>query len=420
MKTNDIIKILKENKKIADYELTVTEKKSRELFYVLKNLEINRATEITKNRITVYVDKKDKRGSTTIMITSSDDEKSVVKKVNDAVVKASQALNPYFPLQNKTVNIKEKCEFKEDLNEVALKIGNAVFKADVYKEGWINSTEIFVSKYTKHFINSKGINHSYEFLRCEVEVIPTWSNGKEEFELYKFFESAKPDYKLVTKEVEEILELAKNRSIAKKIDEVKLPKNLKVLIQGDMLNNLVWNFASELSYRANYYKVNHYQLKDEISGVPFDITLKGVDKKCSNSCPFDQNGVVLENKKIIKSGKAVSLWGDMQHAHYLDNAATGKYSILDLKGTELDYETDKHLIISNFSSPQLDENSGYWGGEVRLALYFDGKKYIPVSNFSISGNIFEDVKKMHVSKEKAAQPDYTGPRYLIFEGLNIF
>ena len=43
MKKNDIIKCLKANKDVTDYELVITDKDSRELFYVLKHLEINRA-----------------------------------------------------------------------------------------------------------------------------------------------------------------------------------------------------------------------------------------------------------------------------------------------------------------------------------------------------------------------------------------
>ena len=38
------------------------------------------------------------------------------------------------------------------------------------------------------------------------------------------------------------------------------------------------------------------------------------------------------------------------------------------------YKKKPHLIIETFSAPQLESDSGYWGGEVRLARYYDGKK----------------------------------------------
>lgn len=43
MKKKDIINCLKANTKISDYELIISDKDSRELFYVLDHLEINRA-----------------------------------------------------------------------------------------------------------------------------------------------------------------------------------------------------------------------------------------------------------------------------------------------------------------------------------------------------------------------------------------
>ena len=55
---------------------------------------------------------------------------------------------------------------------------------------------------------------------------------------------------------------------------------------------------------------------------------------------------------------------------------------------------EPYLEILGFSAFQLDSFSGFYGGEVRLALYFDGKKLTPVSGFSISGNLFDDFKNM--------------------------
>ena len=90
-----------------------------------------------------------------------------------------------------------------------------------------------------------------------------------------------------------------------------------------------------------------------------------------------------------------------------------------LNGERSEYKDDKHIIIESFSAPQMESNTGYWGGEVRLARYYDGEKYIPLTGFSISGNIYEDLKKLELSKENGALPNYSGPKYLIFKGINI-
>lgn len=421
MKRNDIIKCLKANKKISDYELSIVSKDSRELFYVLDHLEINRAVKVENASVKVYVSNNKTTGSSTVAITAADDKKTLTDKLNKAVLKAKQAKNNYYPLAEKTKNIKDVKTSKRNLNDIASNVAKAVFKADKYKNGWINSTEIFISEFKNEFINSKGINHITNSFKIEVECIPTWSNKKEEFELYKFYQSGKIDYKQITKQIDEILTLAKYRSEAKTLKEVKMPKNLKVLVKNDMRDVIVDNLANQLTYRSLYMKDNHYVINDVVSDNKFDLVMKGSINGCTASKKYDAHGVVLGSKKVIDKGVVKSNFGDIQFGYYLkEKNITGNYPVCQLKAQgDNSYKKEKHLIIENFSAPQLEEDSGYWGGEVRLARYFDGKKYIPLTGFSISGNIYNDIKDVKFSKENDQSSFYDGPKYMIFKGIEI-
>ncbi|MBR5342246.1 MAG: hypothetical protein IK151_10040 [Erysipelotrichaceae bacterium] len=420
MKKNEILACLKANKKISGYEVSIVNKDSRELFYVLDHLEINRAVKIENTAITVYVSDKKTTGSSTITLTAADDKDSLNKKLNSAISKAKTAKNEYYPLAPKTENIKEKIEIKKDLNEIASNVAKAVFKADTYKNGWINSTEIFVSRFNEEFINSNGIDHVSEHFKVEVECIPTWSNKKEEFELYKFHESNKADYNQITKEIDEILKMAKDRSQAVTLKDVKLPKDLKVLVKGEMVEDIVYNLAENLSYKNTYIKQNHYQINDKVSDNPFDLTMKAVVSGCSASRRYDSNGVLLKPVKLIKGGVAKNTYGDIRFGYYLkEKKISGNLPVCELKADGVDIGKEKHLLVEAFSSPQMEEDSGYWGGEIRLAKYFDGKKYIPLTGLSISGNIYEDIKKVEFSKETTASKYYKGPKYMIFKGIEI-
>ena len=420
MKKNEIISCIKANKQITDYELTIQKKNGRELFYVLDHLEINRAVKTSTVKIEVYVSDRKTTGSSTVTVTAADDAKSLASKLNKAVLKAKQARNAYYPLPEKTENIKEKKSTKRDLNEIAGKVAKAIFKADVYKNGWINSTEIFVSEFSDEFISSKGISHSSESFKIEVECIPTWSNKKEEFELYKFYESSKPDYKQITFEIDEILKLAKDRSNALTPKDISLPEDLKVLVKNDMLQVIVRTLSQDLTYRNVFMHQNHYSKKDEISKNPFDLIMKPVIPGCTASRKYDPNGIVLKPRKIISKGKASTYFGGQRFGSYLkENKITGSLPVCEVKAEGIPYKKEKHLIIETFSSPQMEEDSGYWGGEVRLARYFDGKKYIPLTGFSIAGNIYEDMKEIEFSKESAILRNYKGPKYFIFKNIKI-
>ncbi|MBR2577728.1 MAG: hypothetical protein IKE38_02240 [Erysipelotrichaceae bacterium] len=419
MKKNEIIKCLKANKQISDYQLIINTKDSRELFYVLDHLEINRAVKTTTTVINVYVSDGKYTGSSTVTVTSADDQRSLDKKIKDAVRKTKEARNPYYPLPDRQEEIKEKKAGKADLNAIGTDVAKAVFAADRYKDGWLNSTEIFVSDVETQFLDSKGTRHEAHRFNIGVEVIPTWSKDGEEIELYKYYESSAIDYKAITREIDELLQNARERANAVTPKEIGLPEDLKVLVKNDMLQLILDSISFDFNYQNIYFKENHYDLKDQISDTKLSLTLKPVIKGCARSARFDEDGIVLKSTKVIKDGKVDRLWGSNRFAYYLGKKATGNLPLMELDGPRSEYRREKHLIIENFSSPQLEETSGYWGGEVRLARYFDGKKYIPLTGFSISGNIYEDLKTVELSKEDDLLANYKGPKYMIFKGIKI-
>ena len=420
MKKSEILACLKACDRIDGYEVSLIDKDSRELFYVLDHMEINRAVKVRKVTVKVYVNGKNSVGSSNVIVTAADDEKTLSKKLRNAAKSAKAAQNPYFPLSEKGKDIRNVNKKKRDLNKIATKVAKAVFKADTHSDGWINSTEIFVSEYKEEFLNSNGVDHVNESFRIEVEVIPTWRNGKEEYELYRYIRTDKEDYKKITEEVEAILDKAKARSKALTLKDVKLPEDIDILVKEDMLEYLVENFADDLNYRSAFLKSQHYKKGDLISNTPFDLTMRPVVSGCSASSRFDSHGTVLSPVKLIKAGKANGTFGDIQFGYYnKEKKISGDLKVAQLDAEGVDYKKRPHLIIEYFSAPQLESDSGYWGGEVRLARYFDGKKYIPLTGFSISGNIFEDIKDVRFSRKQTVSTRYKGPEYMIFKGLKI-
>ncbi|MDO4197590.1 MAG: metallopeptidase TldD-related protein [Erysipelotrichaceae bacterium] len=421
MKTKDIISCLKANKAVTGYEIHLSHKESRELFYVLRHIEISRAVDTESCSIDIYVSNKKYTGSSGIVVTAADDEKSLNRKIKQAVTKAKQAKNRYYPLAEKTVNIKEDKPEDLDLNDIASKVAKAVFKADTYEEGHISSTEILVSRYKREFYNSNGIHHTSYRFRIQIELVPTWKNKKEEYEVYRFYETAKIDYKDIEREVKEVLLQSKARAEAKPLAKVKLPKNLPVVIQGEMRNMIAEQLSSEMTYMSQYTRNNHYAVNDEISRNPFTVTMKPVVKGAIRSSEYDGNGIVLKEKTIIRKGKACDTYGSLRFGTYLNaENITGSIPVCTIKADGVDFENTKHLLIEIFSSPQLESASGYWGGEVRLAKYYDGKKYIPLSGFSISGSLYDDIKNIRFSKTKTVDSSYSGPKYFIFDNISIF
>ena len=268
------------------------------------------------------------------------------------------------------------------------------------------------------FINSKDVRQYSERTNIEFEIIPSWRNENDEFELYKYYESNKLNEKEITEEVNNWLLLARDRSIAVKPSH--LDKNIPILLQGEMNDLIVGTIESNSDYMSSYLHTNHFNVGDEIASK-FDLTLKANIDGCFKSSYFDHNGVALSSKKLIKEGKLVDNYGDIRFGHYLNvKKVSGVYNVAEITNYDTyDYLSKPHIIIEHFSSPQMEDSSGYFGGEVRLARYFDGEKYIPLTSFTVSGNIYKSLKNMKFSNETTTTGLYKGPKYFIFNDLDI-
>lgn len=416
---NEIIHVLKNTKEISDYEILTSHKQSSELFFVAKKLEMNRATNTQTISIKVYCDVEDSRGSSTVVVTSADTLDSLQKKIQASIQKAKTALNPYYPLTSLQNSVHITQENPYTLNEIALKVADTIMQANDNKDACLNATEIFVSKLTNTFINSNDVNQYEENYQIEFEIIPTSSNGDEEYELYDYYKSDVLDVDAITQEVKDKLELVKQRVQAKHLSDVQIPKDIPVLMYGEMADVIVQGLLSNATYMAEVTKSNHYVVNDAISKTPFSLTLHGSIEGVSASKHFDEHGVTLTKHPLIQGGKLIDTFGDIQFGYYLKKQPSGNYMASLIESEGIDVTKQPHLIIDAFSAPQLEKSSGYFGGEVRLARYFDGEKYIPLTAFTVSGNLYKGLENVQFSKETATTNTYKGPKYFIFHALDF-
>ena len=420
MKLDKIISILDENAMIDDYVISLNRRKSSELFYAKKSLELNRFVEVESISVEIYVDHDEYRGSSNVVITAADNVSSFKRKLGAAIRKARAINNPWFPIAEKCADVDEGSLEEEDLNKLSAKAAKAIFKADNREDVWLSATEIFASIKEEEIITSKGNHHRHCKFELFIEVIPTVRHNDSEFEVYKAIRKGYVKQKEIEREIAETMDDALLRAKAHSLSEVEIDKDVLILIGGDMLENIVDGFASELSYRTIYNHQNHFIKGDEVADGSLNIKLDHYAKGCLSSKGFDKSGLKLTSKTIIRNGKAIGNYGELRYAHYLKKKATGNLPIIILGGEAVDYHHKKHLLIKNFSSPQYESSSGYFGGEVRLALYYDGNEYIPLTGFSIAGNIYNDIRNVKVSKEETIMSYYKGPKYLIFSNLSIY
>jgi PmbA protein len=177
----------------------------------------------------------------------------------------------------------------------------------------------------------------------------------------------------------------------------------------------------QMKYQG-YFDVNvGDKLQGDIEGDALNMSIKAKLDNSVFSAPCDADGFVLEDRIIISNGEVVSGYGSQRFASYLGEEPTGSYRNINVEGGSLTKEDMKkpHIELISFSDFQTNPLTGDFGGEIRLARYFDGDKYIPYYGGAITGNIKEIQGNFLLSEEIVEQNNYKGPKYIQFNDYTL-
>lgn len=430
MNEESIVKFLEGNKDVSAYKVVSVRTSSYELFYVQKKLETNRATDTVDYSVTVYVDQDKLRGSSTFSVYPYMDGEELSRKIQENVEAAKFALNPYYPLPEKEAALIPEPESnfsKKSFKDLAKDVKEAVFKADDVPNSSLSATEIFLYDTVTRLINSNGVDLSYHTYKGNIETIPNYVKKKDdEYELYKMIRFSSFDPDDITAQVKEVLSLVKARAEAVVPPSFKV--GTKVILQDEESAQVFRFFADDLSYANKYNHMNRSEIGDSVqgehvTGTKLDLKLVPSYPNAMNSRAVDGDGVVLHEVSLVEDGIARNRFGSYRYGYYLgEKRPTGDVPVIVVKeGTVSVQEMEKepYLRCVRFSGMQLNPNSGFIGGEVRLGFYFDGEKEIPVTGISISGDIHALKGSIVYSRETVTLPSYHGPKYLEIRGMKI-
>lgn len=440
---NKWIRILNETPAVSDWKIREFKTETCELFYVRKQLETNRATNTSSFSVTIYCDVDGKRGASEFAAYTYMTDEDFRKKLEDNILAASYALNPWYaiPEGQELAAVSSASNLAErPFLEIAEDMVDAVFSVDNRQGGYLSATEFFLTKTDERIVNSRGIDMTSTTYNGEIELIPSWEGEDEDIELYNMLRIQSIDPAEISKHTAELLDLAEARAEAVSLTELLsasdtgngdskgIPSDIKVIIQDEEVGEIMSSFASELSYEAKYQKSNKYEVSDQVQGTEIDGDR--ISMKLAMSCPgafasraFDADGLTTEEVSLIEDGIAVANHGSNQYGYYLGvENPTGRLPICVVAPGNTSYDemtAEPHVRCVIFSGIQVDTNSGYFGGEVRLGFYFDGQREIPVTGFSVSGDLEKSKGQLRLSSETYTGECYSGPKYLEVRGMAL-
>lgn len=421
----DVEKILKETETVDDYRVTSLETKSYELFFVHRKLETVRATDTVTTDVTVYVRHDGKVGDSTFSLYQSMTEADVREKVIAAVNRAKLVFNEPFEIPKggrKDTVLPSNMELS-DVPGLASRIADAVFAADCYRDGSINATEIFVYQDTNSVKNSRGVDKTQVKIHVMIEAIPTWNEGGESVELYEDHRFTEFDSTAVTAEIDRRMREVRDRRTAVK---PQTPLVCDVVLNPHEISELLREIVSNLDYSAVYSHSNLYKIGDDLqkdgSGDKLTVTMAGQLKGSVQSASFDDDGLDLGERTVIRDGVVESNFGSNRFACYLGLEPTGSLRCAKVApGTLTVQELEKRTYLDcvSLSGLQVDLFNDYIGGEIRLAYYHDGGKKTPVTGISMSGRLSEVIASLRLLDSTVVSGSYEGPEKLLMKSISI-
>ncbi|MDD3123403.1 MAG: metallopeptidase TldD-related protein [Candidatus Izemoplasmatales bacterium] len=411
-----IEKCLKEYSEISDWLITETVTDSSQAFYVMQKLETTRKTLTKEYTIALYhrfmENDNEYVGSSSFKISHKLRKSDLKKLIEEALFAATFVKNKAYPLVqgDKKRSWKEKT-IEIDPFELMDQIASIYnFESTTNKK--FNAMELFYTKSIVHIVNSLNVNLKKTTNAVFIEAIPSYDGDIQKVELYKHFNYKNIDLSQIKQDAKNALKEVEARYYAISLKNVS---KIDVIIKDQEVEQFFENLIEDYSYVSIYKKSTDKVIGDpiqkDIVGEKLDISY--IPSSKANA--FDADGVLLSPVQVIKQGILMNYYGSNQYAQYLGIKPTGYLDKINVnKGkSSLSSMTKKpHLEILALSGIQIDMYTSYIGGEVRLAQYFDGTKYIPVSGFSFSGNIDKCLSNLILSKETVSLEHYSGPKYI--------
>ena len=415
---------------IQQYSLLITSTMSDESFYIRKQRTLTRKKWTTRCEVTIYHDftdaGKDFRGSYSFMTDFNMSEEELSQKIQNAYASAAFVKNPYYPLP-KAERIDcgyepagPSCQSQPKKIFSGEELAETIFLQE-QKEAYLNSLEIFITKETVLIVNSNCVQVSYQDTTYSGEYV-VQAKEPQDVELFQDFSYSYLDEDILSSlsdliaiSLKQVLDRAKAVPVSQLPEGMKTAKHL--ILEGRCVYELFSYYLSRLDASMIYPGYSHAAIGDKIktnaentSGESVGsspVTIKLMPKK-----PYSNEGIKLVSLPLIENNEIKYLTGNARFSYYLGIPAIGSYDSFELAcGTETvkDLETNPYLKIVSFSDFQMDVFTGQFGGEFRLAYFFDGSTVTPVTGGSISGNLTELIDQMKFSSDVQYFDRYCGP-----------
>jgi predicted Zn-dependent protease len=416
---------------VSDWKLVERRVEGQELFFVGRELDMQRSKTVRHLGLTVYHDfeteGKPYRGAVRISVHPEATQAELFRWIEEAVFAAARVRNEPFPLVEpaaKRVDLPESRFSERAASQWLAPLSEALLDHETVEGARVNSAELFLNRVETRIRNSRGVDASFSGFDGYVELIVEAGGPGGEVELYREIRFSDYQPEQLREEVRSELELARDRAAAQ---PMPLLRTADVILSGEPVGEFLHYYLTQSSAESIYNNISRFKAGDGLQGevVRGDrLSIRGEPYLPGSpaSAPWDADGFPLESTLIVEGGVLRRVWGSRRFCHYLGVEPTGvlpnirvgagSRSLAEMRG-------EAGLEVAVFSDFHSDPITGDFGGEVRLAYLLEGGRRRPVSGGSVSGNLKELHGAMYLSRELERRGSFEGPRAVQLFGVSV-
>lgn len=419
---NKIVECLKKLE-ISEYLINDIQQESVELFFIRKKLDIRRRKDVKNINVLVYrdfeKDGKKKKGVSSVRIYPTMTETEISNALSGAYLAASYVCNPYYEIPKG--NAGELITMDSTLNassleDNALKMTEALFAEDNFTDVFLNSAELFIYETTTHIVNFNGTDVSYKKRHVSGEFVVQCPQPQD-VETYQDFKYDELETQALRDKVKRALEMTRARAQA---TTAPTAGKYRVIISGQYMSTMFDYYMSRSSSSMIYPKYSGYEIGTKVQGE--NVTGDKLTMTLKAKVPYSGEGTPMKDRSLLREGTLETIHGGIRFGYYLGIEPTGNYDSIKVEPGSVSFEDMKkqpYLHIVNFSDFQMDDFSGYFGGEIRLAFLYDGEKVTPVTGGSINGCLLEVQDKLCLSSDMEIEDGYEGPFAICIDDISV-
>lgn len=407
---------------IANWRIREIKEETAELFFVRKQLDTRRIKDTCKYEVTVFCDTekngKPMRGATNVLLTASMNDETLTEKIKGAYFAAQFAANPHYDLPD-AVTADPICKTgtlaEQPLMDSAYAMAKALYAPDTREDAFVNSAEVFVSRISRRILSSEGTDVFYTDANVNGEFVAQ-CKSPEDVEMHHTFSYDELNTEALSQKVAESLTFVCDRANAKR---VLRSGNYDLVLSGNAVPTVLSYYVSRSSASMLYAKYSGWNVGDDVQkadgGEALDLTL------CA-TVPYDAEGIPMQDLPLLENGKLLSVHGANRFCRYLGVKPTGSFAKVSCANGTVPFDTLKKepcLWVVAFSDFQMDDFSGHFGGEIRLAYLIEGGKVTPVTGGSVNGSLLDAQGNMTFAAERYWTARYDGPYAVRFANISV-